>query len=249
MVRLLSPLPDAAGGTLEIDGERYHYLFRVLRLSEGDTLEVFDGQGSACAATVKKVEEGRALLHLGARKPQPRQALALTLLQGIPKGEKWEWVLQKGTELGADCFIPCFTERTVVKLSFARSEEKRRRWQKIVEEAARQSGRPEVPAVGAPLPLLEAARGLPKGTALLLLHAGDFAVGIEEAWAQLGSPASVALCVGPEGGFSAAEVEGLRSLGAIPIFLGKRTLRTETAALAALTLVLHLSGQLRPGDN
>ncbi|MGZ3458849.1 MAG: RsmE family RNA methyltransferase, partial [Archangium sp.] len=166
------------------------------------------------------------------------------ILQGLPKGDKLEWVLQKGTELGATAFHPVAAARSVVKLEPRRAEERTTRWMKIVEEAARQCRRNDVPLVHAPRPLLEAARALAPGTTLLVLDEEESAVPLGEAFRACAPGAPVALVVGPEGGLAREEVSALRSLGGRPVTLGRRILRTETAALAALAVMAHLDGEL-----
>jgi 16S rRNA (uracil1498-N3)-methyltransferase len=215
----------------------------VLRLGEGATLEVFDGTGRAFEARVLQVDAQEVRLSLGpARSAPPRRAVSV--LQGLPKGDKLEWVLQKGTELGAAAFYPVDTARSVVKLEPRRAAERTARWQKIVEEAARQCRRNDVPPVHAPQPLLEAARALAPGTALLVLDEEETAVPLGEAFRSCAPGAPVALVVGPEGGLAREEVAALGQLGARGVSLGSRILRTETAALAALAVMAHLDGEL-----
>lgn len=244
MVRLLLALPRPAPGEVSVEGERYHYLAHVLRLDEGDTLEVFDGQGATYSAQVIAIDARSARLRLSPQATRSGGA-PLTLIQGIPKGEKWEWVLQKGTELGATDFAPALTARTVVKVSGERAADKVRRWQRIAEEAARQCGAGEVPRVHPVRPLLDAVRELPAGTALLVLDEEARGLTLAQAMARLTSPAqALAIVVGPEGGLDRAEAQALRDAGGTAVTLGARILRTETAALAALALILHLRGEL-----
>jgi 16S rRNA (uracil1498-N3)-methyltransferase len=226
-----------------LSGERRHYLLHVLRLGEGASLEVFDGTGRAFDARVTHVDAQEVRLSLGpARTMPPRRTVSV--LQGLPKGDKLEWVLQKGTELGAAAFYPVATERSVVKLEPRRAEERTARWTKIVEEAARQCRRNDVPSVHAPRPLLEAARALAPGTTLLVLDEEESAVPLSEAFRACSPNAPVALVVGPEGGLAREEVAALGALGARGVTLGSRILRTETAALAALAVMAHLDGEL-----
>lgn len=243
MVRLFVPLPPEPGSHVVLSGERRHYLVHVLRLGEGAALEVFDGTGRAFDARVLGVDAQQVRLELGpARNTPPRRAVSV--LQGLPKGDKLELVLQKGTELGATAFYPVATARSVVKLEPKRAEERTARWSKIVEEAARQCRRNDVPRVHTPQPLLEAARALPPGTVLLVLDEEEHAVPLGEAFRSCAPHAPVALVVGPEGGLAREEVAGLVALGARGVSLGSRILRTETAALAALSVMAHLDGEL-----
>jgi 16S rRNA (uracil1498-N3)-methyltransferase len=247
VVRLFVPLPaGAAPAELPLEAERCHYLVHVLRLGEGDTLEVFDGAGRAFEARVVQASAQAVLLALGPPRAAPARRAA-SVLQGLPKGDKLELVLQKGTELGAAAFYPVATRRSLVKLDALgdkRAGSKTARWQKIAEEAARQCGRSDVPRVHAPQPLLEAARALPAGTQLLVLDEEERALPLGEAFRQLPREAPVALVVGPEGGLAREEVQALQALGARPVTLGRLVLRTETAALAALAVMAHLDGEL-----
>jgi len=243
LIRLLAPLPEPLPATLTLDGERFHYLVRVLRLTEGDALEVFDGAGRAFHAKVARVGEATAELSLGVAVARAAAA-PLLLIQGMPKGDKLEWVLQKGTELGATRFLPADTVRAVVKLEPKRAQERVKRWAKIVEEAARQCGRADVPEVDAPRPLLDAVAALPQGTSVLVLDEEEKARPLSRAVADVAPGAPLALVVGPEGGLSREEVQALVSRGAVPVTLGARILRTETAALAGLALLQHLRGEL-----
>ncbi len=235
-------LPHAAQGPLRLEGPRFHHLIRVLRVRAGESLQIFDGRGTAYAATVDDVGAESAALTLAAGAPQPAPR-EITIVQGLPKAEKLEWVLQKCTELGAAAFAPVFTERTVIKPS-GREDTKLQRWQRIVEEAARQSGRADVPKVFAPQPLLQAAHAL-AGALVLVLDEEEEALPLSAAVAQaLSTTQPLALVIGPEGGLARSEVEALEDKGAIAVTLGRRVLRTETAALAALAVLLHLQGEL-----
>jgi 16S rRNA (uracil1498-N3)-methyltransferase len=243
LVRLFVPLQEPPPAEVTLSGERRHYLVHVLRLGEGAALEVFDGQGRAFDARVAAVDAQEVRLALGEpRSTPPRREVAI--LQGLPKGDKLEWVLQKGTELGATAFHPVATARSVVKLEPRRAEERTSRWSRIVEEAARQCRRNDVPRVHPPRPLLEAAHALAPATRLLVLDEEESAVPLGEAFRACAPGAAVALVVGPEGGLAREELSALRALGARPVTLGRRILRTETAALAALAVMMHLDGEL-----
>ena len=242
MNRLL--VPGAAAGDVTVDGPRFHYLSRVLRLAAGDALEVFDGQGHAFDAKLLDVGETSARLSLGPSRVAP-SARAITVVQGLPKGDKLELVLQKGTELGVAAFAPAACARSVVKLDAKAAASRVTRWQKIVEEAARQCGRADVPRVAEPSPLAAVVAALPEGTAVFVLDEAERAVTLSQAFASLeGARTPVALVIGPEGGLDRAEVDALTARGATPVTLGRLVLRTETAALAAVSVLRHLDGEL-----
>ncbi len=232
-------LPQAAQGELRVDGARLHYLLRVLRLKAGDALEVFDGRGASFDARISAATADAATLQLGPPRVTPA-ARAITLIQGLPKADKLELVLQKGTELGAAAFRPAACERSVVKLD-GKEEKKQQRWQRIAEEAARQCERADVPEVFVPQPLLDAVRALTPGTRVLVLDEEETALPLS---AAVIDDAPIALVIGPEGGLSRAEVEQLHSMGATSVTLGPLILRTETAGLAALAVLRHLDGLL-----
>jgi 16S rRNA (uracil1498-N3)-methyltransferase len=234
MNRLL--IPGATEGQARLDGPRAHKLVHVLRSRVGDRVEVFDGAGAALDATLLEVGEGHVLLSLGPPRRAPASR-AVAIVQALPKGDRLEWMLEKATELGASAFWPVVSERTVVKLA-GREDTKRDRWQRVVEEAARQCGRAEVPEVHRPGPLLDALPRL-EGQ-VLVLDEEERGVRLSDA-AGLGP---LALVVGPEGGLARAEVEALVAAGAVPVSLGPSILRTETAALAALAVLRHLEGTL-----
>lgn len=239
MIRLLLQLPE--GDRAVVQGERLHYLTHVLRLQPGATFEVFDGRGLRRTATLERLGAAGAELRLGAPQAGTRGA-ELTLIQGLPKADKLEWIIQKGTELGISRFAPVLTERSVVKLDAARAQTKRERWQRIAEEAARQCGRSDLPGVDLPSPLAQAASSLPEGTQLLVLDEEERERRLVDALRPGGGP--LALVVGPEGGLSRTEVAQLQASGGCSVTLGPRILRTETASLAAAVILLHLSGEL-----
>jgi len=234
VTRLLVPLGGPAPAELRVDGAAFHHL-RVLRVAEGEALEVFDGKGRAFDARVLAVEKDHARLRLGPpRTVSPGRPI--DIVQALPKGDKLELVLQKGTELGAHAFYPVLSERSVLRLSPARADERRKRWQRIVSEAARQCGRSDVPVVHPVRSLVEAVQALPAGTRVLVLDEEEREVRLA---AAAGAEAALALVIGPEGGLSRAELNSLRSLGAVAVSLGPLVLRTETAALAGLAVLRH----------
>lgn len=239
MIRLL--LPGASEGPAPLSGERFHYVTRVLRLREGDSLEVFDGKGRRFDAKVTSLTESEGVVTLVNGRDEPALR-AITIVQGLPKGDKLELVLQKGTELGAARFAPAMCERSVVKLD-GKEEAKRTRWQRIAEEAARQCGRSDVPEVMTPAPLVALVRSLPDSPQVLVLDEEERAVPLSQA-AHAAGERPLALVIGPEGGLARTEVDALLALGAQPVTLGRLILRTETAALAALAVLRHLEGAL-----
>lgn len=239
--RLLLPHATSEEGPVRVEGEAFHHL-TVLRAGQGDVLEVFDGKGRTFKAEVLRVERDYALLRLSEGRTVAR-GRPVSLVQALPKSDKLELVLQKGTELGAHAFYLALSERSVVRLSGVGAERRRVRWQRIVDEAARQCGRADAPVVHAVQGLLAAVRALAPTTRVLVLDEEEKRESLSAA-AGVDERAPLALVVGPEGGLARAEVEALVALGATAVSLGPLVLRTETAALAALAVLRHLEGLL-----
>ena len=230
-------VPAASLGRTTLEAGHAHHLVHVLRVATGDALEVFDGAGRSFDAVVDAVNaDGTATLVLSNQRRSPPER-KVTVIQGLPKAEKLELVVQKATELGAFAVVAAACERSVVKLD-GKEAAKQARWQKIADEAARQCGRADVPAVSVAASLGAAVDALGPGTQVLVLDEEERARPLSHA---LGDGAA-AVVVGPEGGLSRAEVAALTAKGAVTVTLGRLVLRTETAALAALAVIRHLDG-------
>lgn len=240
-------LDSAREGPNPVDGRLARYLRAVLRLASGAHLEVFDGRGHSFPAKVLSLDASSGLLELGPGVPRspPRR---LTVLQGVPKGDKLELVIQKATELGATAFVPLLTERCVVRLA-GRERDRVARWQRIAEEASRQCGRSDVPVVHAPCGPVDGVAHLPPGDHLLVLDEEERQRTLGAAVFELltqpaAAPAGLGIVIGPEGGLTRDEVSRLRDARGVPVTLGPLVLRTETAALAAVAVIRHLDGDL-----
>jgi len=244
MIRVFHPIAEERPSKLRIQGERFHYLARVLRVGAGDSLQVFDGKGRTFAARVLSIGTDELELELAPAQTAAR-APPVVLIQGMPKGEKLDWILQKGTELGVASIAPVAMRHCVAKLRPPQVEQRRQRWQRIAEEAARQCGRADVPRILPYQPLSDAIRRLPPGTRLLVLDERETSVRLGQGLASLGdTDAPLALIVGPEGGLHPSELRELLEAGGVSVSLGRRVLRTETASLAALAVILHVTGDL-----
>lgn len=230
-------MPTAEGEAFELGEESTHYLRDVLRMSVGDVVEVFDGEGEAWHCTVDAID---GLVYLRATRRAERQVespLAITLYQAIPKGDRWEWILEKATELGVSRIVPVETKRTVVRISKSKTERKLARWTKIVESAARQSTRTVTPEVLTPRSFGNAMKQ-EASERVVFCHPG------ERGEAPSPAPRTVDLWIGPEGGFTDSEVSSLVEASATPLGLGPRVLRVETASLAAITYLQSTWGDL-----
>lgn len=235
--RVHLPPERIEGGRGRLTPEARHYLADVLRLGPGAAVEVFDGAGSRYPG---RLEEGLETVALGPREDARGGAPEIALLFALSKGEKVDLVVQKATELGAARIVPFAAARSVVRLDGPRGEERARRWRRIAEEAARQCGRADVPAVAAPLGLGAALADLPPGTAAFLFHTG----GSKLSHAEAGGASGVAAIVGPEGGLAEEELAACRAAGAVHVSLGPRVLRAETAAIVAVALLQARFGDL-----
>lgn len=237
--------PAAFGGeVVRLGDEDARYLTRVLRLGPGDRVTLFDGEGREAEATIERANRHGVELRVGERRATERVARpTLTLVVGLARGDKLDLVVQKATELGVHRVVPVATERAVLELDERRAESRRARWQKIAREAARQSGRADVPEIEAPTSFARAMATV--GAALKLLFWEEArGNGLRGRLDGKEVPASIAVVVGPEGGLTAAEVEQARAAGFLVAGLGPRILRAETAALAALTIVNYALGDL-----
>ena len=239
MRRFYSPQPLAGKAQIELDGQVVRHIIQVLRMQVGEHLHLFDGQ-QCYLAELLEGNKNRALLQLlkpvAAAAPSP---LTTHLGQAISKGDKMEWIIQKATELGVTAITPLYTRQGDVRLKGEREQKKHQQWQQIAISACEQSGRNDVPIIHPPQ-VLNDWLGQRQETMKLLLHphgqSGELAV--EEV-------TSVALLIGPEGGLTQAEAETARQQGFTGLRLGPRILRTETAPLAALTLVQHWWGDFK----
>lgn len=219
--------------------EESQHALRVLRMEKGDPCQaILDG--SIFAAEILDTQEQVTLL-LGEKLPSPEASVRITLYQGLPKGDKMEYILQKCTEVGVDRFVPVLFSRCVVKWEKKDNEKKLPRWQRIVLEAAKQSGRARVPQVDAPVTVEELCRRMAGHEKVLIPWEEEKGNGIRRFWQ---GEKDVAIVIGPEGGMDEKEVEKMKGAAAVPVTLGPRILRTETAGLAAAVSLLTISGDM-----
>jgi 16S rRNA (uracil1498-N3)-methyltransferase len=233
---LYLPPPLVAGVERVLDADRAHYLARVLRLPRGAVLVCFDGLGSACQATLSRVEGKTVILQIDATlECRPAPGRRLHLVQGLLKGAAMEQVIQKATELGATDLWLVAADRSNVTLSADRFDRKQAHWQRIVESAAAQCRQLHLPRLHGPLDLASCLSAL-AGTTLILLDPGGPTL------PQTLPAEDLALLVGPEGGWSDLERTLAQSSGACRYGLGALILRAETAPLAMLAVARHSTG-------
>jgi len=234
--------PVESGALLALPTTAASHVARVLRLRAGAPLVVFDGRGHDWLCEIESVEGERVRVRVVERRPGlPPSPLRLTLVQAVSRGERMDWTLQKATELGVAAIAPVISMRSVVRLDDEQAAKRMRHWQGVVTAACEQSGRSLLPELREPRELGEWLGNSPRsGQRLVLSPAGP---------ASLSGLASVAahveLLVGPEGGLDDAEVSAATRAGFLPVRLGPRVLRTETAAVAALAVLQALWGDLQ----
>ena len=230
------------GQALELDKEQAHYLGRALRLRPGDALIIFSAESGEFAAAVTTIGKSNAELMVGVAIPTNTESpLKVHLVQGVSRGERMDVVVQKATELGVKRISPVLTEYGVVKLEGSRASRRREHWQKIAESACEQSGRTRPPLIDEPLPLKTWFGSKTSETDVDLILKPNAGTSM----ASLKAPTTkVCLLIGPEGGFSDNEYEDAEISGFKAVSLGPRVLRTETAAIAAITVAESLWGDL-----
>jgi len=235
-----SPLKSNVELTLPAAGA-YH-VGRVLRLREGAPLTVFDGAGSEFHAEIVRVAADQVTIMLGLQMaPVGESPLKVTLIQGVSRSERMDWTLQKATELGVNAIAPVLTARSVVRLDAKQAEKKRGHWRGIVIGACEQCGRSRIPSVAAPIGMRDYLTSVRKEGLRLVLS--PVAPGSLAGLSSL--PSKVELLIGPEGGLDDEELGAAEKAGFMPVRLGPRILRTETAAVVALTVLQALWGDLQ----
>ena len=226
-----------------LEGDRARYLGRVLRLRVGDEITVFDGTGPEWAATIAAMTKSTVTLALGdPHETALESPLKVHLVQGISRGERMDFVVQKATELGVKRITPVLTEYGVVKLDDKRAEKRREHWESVAASACEQCGRTRLPLVDMPLPLKHWFGAKPADADVDLV----LAPGAGTPLPSVAAPQTkVCILIGPEGGFSQTEIEDAEIAGFKAVSLGPRILRTETAAAAALAVMQANWGDLK----
>lgn len=241
MRRFFVPAEDLKGEVVPLSGETSHHLGSVLRLSPGEEVLLLDGRGTLCRSRIESLDRRSGTARVLQRWHEDESAFPVRLFQALPKGEKMDLVLQKGTELGVAAFTPVLAGRSVSRPAAAREQKRQERWERIVREAARQCRRPRLPRLTPPLPLAEALNSCAEELRLMLWEEESRPL-VDVLPAD--APRSAAVLVGPEGGFAPREAEAARQAGFLPISIGPRILRTETAGFAVASILQYLYGDL-----
>ena len=229
-------------GKVRVTGADLNHMKNVLRMKPGEAVLISDGTGKDYNCQVETYTEGEGILEILSENEDSRELSSrIWLFQGLPKSDKMEVIIQKAVELGAAGVIPVATRNAVVKLDAKKAESKVRRWQAIAESAAKQSKRSYIPQVGAVMSLKEAFSYIEEQKFDLCMIPYELEKGMDGTKQVLGRLASgqqIAVFIGPEGGFDEEEIRLALEKNVIPVSLGKRILRTETAGPAILALLM-----------
>jgi 16S rRNA (uracil1498-N3)-methyltransferase len=230
------------GTELELGGDSARYLAKVLRAQCGDPVILFNGDGNEVAADILRIDKRSVVLNIrDAVLTNVESPLKIHLVQGISRGDRMDFVVQKATELGVKRITPVITEYGVVKLDAARAKKRQQHWQKIAVGACEQSGRTRLPLIDTPLPLKSWLGDKPDRVDVELV----LKPGATTRLASINTPATKAcVLIGPEGGFSDVEYDDAAASDFQAVSLGPRVLRTETAAIATLAVLQALWGDL-----
>ncbi len=229
-------------GKVRITGADLNHMKNVLRMKPGEAVLISDGTGKDYNCQVETYTEGEGILEILSENEDSRELPSrIWLFQGLPKSDKMEVIIQKAVELGAAGVIPVATRNAVVKLDAKKAESKVRRWQAIAESAAKQSKRSYIPKVGAVMSLKEAFSYIEEQKFDLCMIPYELEKGMDgtkQVLSRLASGQQIAVFIGPEGGFDEEEIRLALEKNVIPVSLGKRILRTETAGPAILALLM-----------
>ena len=243
MARFYVPQPRIENGMLKVEGNELKHIRKVLRLRGGDEISVFDGLGKEFEGTI--IEEGLSSVVIriknvfSSKKDSP---LEVTLAQSLLKGEKMDYLIQKATELGVEEIIPFLSSRSVPLLEKSKTLRRHQRWKRIAVEASKQCGRGVVPGIESLQDYSEMLQKASPNALRLILWEREGAKLKETLESK--ERKKIFFVIGPEGGFSEGEVDEARGAGFIPVTLGRRILRAETASLCFLSILQYERGDL-----
>lgn len=232
---------------IELTGEVLHHLRDSLRIKTGEEIFCVDEEGRRYRVRVTELRRELLAGDIICKEERDRgTTLRINLVQSLPKGPKFDFIIQKATELGVTRISPVVSERSVVRLEKERVDWKHSRWERIALEAAQQSERHDIPEISQTVLLYNFLQSYKKDDLNLLLWEGEKIQGIKEILRNAVDVKSVTILIGPEGGFSENEVNSAVAAGFIPVSLGELILRTDTASIAALSILQY---EFRCQDN
>jgi 16S rRNA (uracil1498-N3)-methyltransferase len=238
--RIYTPQRLASDETVQLEKSAGHYLSRVLRLAEGDQVTLFNGDGWNYRAKICGIRRDAVQVRIDdARVAGIESPLKITLVQAISRGERMDYSIQKATELGVSAIQPLTSHRVEVRLDEKRLAKRMTHWQGVATSACEQSGRATIPEIRTPVSLTQWISGSSDSRRLVLSPLAETSLSSLPI-----SGDTVSVLIGPEGGFSDEEINALKAAGIIPVSLGPRVLRTETAGPAAIAVLQAVAGDM-----
>ena len=237
-------IPQLYNEEMTITGVDAKHIGKVLRMQPGDKLQIVSDDGVGALAEVVAITESTVTVRCLEKLAESHEpAVKITIAQGLAKGEKMDFIIQKAVELGAYSIVPVAMEHSVVRLDGAKADKKVERWQKIAEAAAKQSKRDIIPKVQEVQTVKEMLANNDCKTKIIAYECED-RMSLKTALREAGQMEDLLLIIGPEGGISEAELAKAREAGAVPVSLGRRILRAETAGLVAMSAIFYETGDL-----
>ena len=237
-------IPQLYNEEMTITGVDAKHIGKVLRMQPGDKLQIVSDDGVSALAEVASITESTVTVRCLEKLAESHEpAVKITLAQGLAKGEKMDFIIQKAVELGAYSIVPVAMEHSVVRLDGSKADKKVERWQKIAEAAAKQSKRDIIPQVQDVQTVKEMLANNDCKTKIIAYECED-RMSLKTALREAGQMEDLLLIIGPEGGISEGELEKAREAGAVPVSLGRRILRAETAGLVAMSAIFYETGDL-----
>lgn len=237
--------PEAISGDsfLIVDTDAKH-IATVLRMKPGDRVVLVTSDGRECTGAIATASRGEVSGRIVSVAPATSEPdVYIELIQCVPKGDKMDLVVQKCVEIGVSRIVPATSQRSIVRWRQDQAERKTSRWRRIAEEASKQCGRSAVPPIANLVPFEEAVSSAPEDALKLIPFELENESTLKSALERT-HPAKVVICIGPEGGFGVSEVDAARSRGFVPVTLGRRILRTETAGLVVAACILYHMDEL-----
>ena len=240
MNRFFISKSDIQSDEVVLGGDQAHQIRNVLRIKPDERIIVLDNTGCEYEVVLTSVDKEKTVGRIESQRPAAGEPQTrLTLYQSLLARDKFELVLQKCTEVGVSQFVPIVTQRSLVRDADTVTPKKLTRWRRIITEAAEQSHRGRIPDLAAPIKFEEALSQLNTFGYSLIASPGEQQMSLQKALRSNNKPQTIALLIGPEGGFTEQEKINAINAGAVPISLGPRILRTETAAMVTAALILH----------
>ncbi|MCX7710420.1 MAG: 16S rRNA (uracil(1498)-N(3))-methyltransferase [Clostridia bacterium] len=245
MPRFFVDKSNVRGDTIFITGEDVGHIKKVLRLRPGENIIICDGNGTDYLSEIQSIEQDKVIAGINAvEKNLSEPPIDIVLFQGLPKSDKMDFIIQKSVELGVNSIVPVSTERTVVKIDTKKdADHKVVRWQRIALEAAKQCNRGIVPKIEAPVTFEQALNAIKNFDISLIPYEKENQNKLNNTL-QKQNLKRIAVFIGPEGGFSEKEIQRSKESGTIPVTLGPRILRTETAGIMVLSILMYALGDV-----